>query len=119
MLHTAEAVAIGHPDKVCDQIADAVLDECLTHDPHTRSAVELLGGHGKLFIVGEMRTRARITKSRAVPMTKARAIRVLWSVTQPTIRRNSCRLRSCSRANSYARWVHATAKPKSRSKKVA
>ncbi len=70
MLHTAEAVAIGHPDKVCDQIADAILDDCLTHDPHTRSAVELLGGHGKLFIVGELTTRAPITKKRTAEIAR-------------------------------------------------
>jgi S-adenosylmethionine synthetase len=61
MLHTAEAVAIGHPDKVCDQIADAILDECLAQDPRTRSAVEVLGGHGKLYIVGELSTNARVS----------------------------------------------------------
>lgn len=61
MLHTAEAVAIGHPDKVCDQIADAILDECLAQDPHTRSAVEVLGGHGKLYIVGELTTRSHVS----------------------------------------------------------
>ncbi len=63
MLHTAEAVAIGHPDKVCDQISDAILDECLRHDPSTRSAVEVLGGHGKLYIVGELTTNAPVTEA--------------------------------------------------------
>lgn len=61
MLHTAEAVAIGHPDKVCDQIADAILDECLSQDPHTRSAIEVLGGHGKLYIVGELTTTSLVS----------------------------------------------------------
>lgn len=65
MLHTAEAVAIGHPDKVCDQIADAILDECLTHDPHTRSAVEVAGGHGVIFIMGELTTAAPLTDETA------------------------------------------------------
>ncbi len=61
MLVTAEAVAIGHPDKVCDQISDAILDECLAHDPAIRSAVEVMGGHGKLFVVGELTTTHRLT----------------------------------------------------------
>ena len=64
MLHTAEAVAIGHPDKVCDQIADALLDECLSHDPGARCAIEVMGGHGKLFILGELTTRAELTDER-------------------------------------------------------
>jgi len=57
-------VAVGHPDKVCDQIADAILDECLATDPQTRSAVEVMGGHGKLFIVGELTTTAPIDEAR-------------------------------------------------------
>lgn len=60
MLKTAESVAIGHPDKICDQISDAVLDACLVQDPHTRAAVEVLGGHGILTITGELTTRANI-----------------------------------------------------------
>ncbi len=70
MLHTAEAVAVGHPDKVCDQIADAILDECLTFDPRTRAAVEVLGGHGKLFIVGELTTVAPITEARMADIAR-------------------------------------------------
>ena len=40
--YTAESVTEGHPDKVCDQIADAILDECLKHDPSSRVACEVL-----------------------------------------------------------------------------
>jgi len=58
MLKTAEQVAYGHPDKVCDQISDAILDECLRQDPSSRVAVEALGGHGKLVIMGEVTTTA-------------------------------------------------------------
>jgi S-adenosylmethionine synthetase len=57
---TAEAVSIAHPDKVCDQISDAILDECLKQDPFTRSAVEVLGGHGSIIICGELTTNAKI-----------------------------------------------------------
>lgn len=60
MIKTAEAVAIGHPDKVCDQISDAVLDACLAQDPHTRAAIEVLGGHGIINVVGELTTKANI-----------------------------------------------------------
>ena len=59
MLKTAENVTWGHPDKVCDQISDAILDECLRQDPNSRVAVETVGGHGKLFIVGEITSKAK------------------------------------------------------------
>ena len=59
MLKTAENVTWGHPDKVCDQISDAILDECLRQDPHSRAGIETVGGHGRLFIVGELTTLAK------------------------------------------------------------
>jgi len=51
---TAESVSPKHPDKLCDQISDAILDAYLTHDPDARVAVETVGGHGKVFITGEV-----------------------------------------------------------------
>lgn len=51
---TAESVSPGHPDKLCDQISDAILDAYLREDPNARVAVETCGGHGKLFITGEV-----------------------------------------------------------------
>lgn len=44
--YTAESVTEGHPDKVCDQIADAILDECLRYDPSSRVACEVLATRG-------------------------------------------------------------------------
>lgn len=58
--YTAESVTSGHPDKVCDQISDAILDECLKQDPRSRVAIECLGAHGELFIGGELTTNAEI-----------------------------------------------------------
>jgi S-adenosylmethionine synthetase len=60
MIKTAESVSISHPDKVCDQISDAILDACLKQDPRTRSAIEVLGGHGIINITGELTTKANI-----------------------------------------------------------
>ncbi len=60
MIRTAESVSIAHPDKVCDQISDAVLDACLAQDPLTRSAIEVLGGHGIITISGELTTKASV-----------------------------------------------------------
>lgn len=57
-IYSVESVTSGHPDKVCDQISDAVLDACLTEDPTSRVAVEALGSHGMLMIGGEVTTTA-------------------------------------------------------------
>ncbi len=56
--YTVESVTSGHPDKVCDQISDAILDECLKQDPYTRAGVETFGNHGLLVIGGEVTTKA-------------------------------------------------------------
>ncbi|HCB35599.1 MAG TPA: methionine adenosyltransferase, partial [Candidatus Taylorbacteria bacterium] len=48
------------PDKVCDQISDAILDECLRQDPMSRVAVETFGSHGHLVIGGEVTTKAYV-----------------------------------------------------------
>lgn len=58
--HTAESVTAGHPDKICDQISDALLDAYLTQDPNSRVAVESFGAHGLLVIGGEVTTNAQI-----------------------------------------------------------
>ncbi len=60
MLKTAESVSLAHPDKVCDQISDAILDACLAEDPYSRVAIETLGGHGIITVCGELTTRASI-----------------------------------------------------------
>jgi S-adenosylmethionine synthetase len=55
MLFTSEAVSEGHPDKVCDQIADAILDACLALDPLAHVAIECFAAKQKLLIGGEVR----------------------------------------------------------------
>lgn len=57
---TAESVSPGHPDKLCDQISDAILDAYLTVDENARVAVETVGGHGKVFVVGEVSAREHV-----------------------------------------------------------
>lgn len=59
-MRTAEAVSKGHPDKVCDQISDAILDACLEQDPDSRVAIETLGGHGIITVCGELTTKAYV-----------------------------------------------------------
>lgn len=57
---TSEAVNIGHPDKTCDTIADAFLDEALKQDPNSQMAVECAIKNNKLFVYGEATTKAKI-----------------------------------------------------------
>lgn len=59
-LYSNEIVFRGHPDKVCDQISDAILDECLKQDKSSRCGIETVGGKGKIFITGEITTKAKI-----------------------------------------------------------
>ena len=58
MFKTAESVTPKHPDKLCDRISDAILDECLRQDPLSRVAVETMGGHGIVTVTGEVTTKA-------------------------------------------------------------
>lgn len=57
-MKTVESVTEGHPDKVCDQISDAILDEYLRRDPASRVAVESFGCHGMLVVGGEVTSKS-------------------------------------------------------------
>ncbi|MEZ4210120.1 MAG: methionine adenosyltransferase domain-containing protein [Patescibacteria group bacterium] len=54
MLKTAECVTPKHPDKLCDRISDAILDYCLSQDPHSEVAIEVMGGHKAFAVFGEI-----------------------------------------------------------------
>lgn len=60
LLFTSESVTEGHPDKICDQISDAVLDACLQQDPTSRVACETATKTGYVMLLGEITTRASI-----------------------------------------------------------
>ena len=60
MIRTAECITPKHPDKICDRISDAILDECLKQDSNSRVAIETCGGHGKVFVTGEVTTNAEL-----------------------------------------------------------
>jgi len=64
---SAESVSPGHPDKICDQISDAILDAYLTVDVAARVAVETCGGHGTVFLTGEVTAKEYID---VVPIVK-------------------------------------------------
>ena len=65
-LYSNEIVFRGHPDKVCDQISDALLDAYLKEDKHSRCGIEVMGGKGKIFITGEVTTSAHINTNNIV-----------------------------------------------------
>lgn len=58
--YTVESVTSGHPDKICDQISDAILDALLEQDSDSRVAVETFGSHGLLVLGGEVTSRAKV-----------------------------------------------------------
>ena len=58
-LFTSESVTEGHPDKVCDQVSDAILDEFLRQDPESRVAVETMTTTGIVVIAGEVTSKAK------------------------------------------------------------
>ena len=59
-IFTSESVGEGHPDKVCDQVSDAVLDACLEQDKHSRVACETMVKDNNLFLAGEITTQANV-----------------------------------------------------------
>ena len=65
-LFTSESVSEGHPDKMCDQISDAILDALIAQDPDSRVACETLAKTGMVVVAGEITTRATINYSDVV-----------------------------------------------------
>mgnify|MGYP003637158152 FL=1 len=81
-IRTAECITPNHPDKICDRISDAILDECLRQDPESRVAVETMGGHGKIYITGELTTDAILDIPAIVLRTYGRQIDVTVNLVQ-------------------------------------
>lgn len=71
-LLTSESVGAGHPDKICDQISDAVLDGLLKHDPKARVACDVLANNNIIYIGGQITTKAYID-----------TIKEAWKVLKP------------------------------------
>ena len=66
ILFTSESVTEGHPDKICDQISDAVLDALYAQDPYSRVACETLTNTGFVMVMGEITTKANVDISQIV-----------------------------------------------------
>lgn len=71
-LFTSESVGAGHPDKICDQISDAVLDECLHWDPKSKVACEVFASNRLIIIGGEITTHAYVD-----------VVKTAWRVLKP------------------------------------
>jgi S-adenosylmethionine synthetase len=71
-LFSSESVTEGHPDKVCDQVSDAVLDDCLRQDKSSRVALETAVKTGLVILIGEITTRANPRYAEIVRKTVAR-----------------------------------------------
>jgi len=66
-IKTAEFVSPRHPDKICDQIADAILDAYLIKDKYSHTAIEVIGGHNLIVVLGEVKSSVNINK---IPIMK-------------------------------------------------
>ena len=71
ILFTSESVTEGHPDKICDKISDAILDEMLKQDPQSRVACESFATTGIITVMGEITTNARVDIQEIVRNTVA------------------------------------------------
>jgi len=71
-LFTSESVGPGHPDKICDQISDAILDECLKSDPNSKVACEVFASNRLIIIGGEITTHAYVD-----------VVKTAWQILEP------------------------------------
>ena len=69
-IFTSESVSEGHPDKLCDQVSDAIVDMILAEDPYARTAVETVATTNYVGIIGEIRAPASITRERIVDVAR-------------------------------------------------
>jgi len=69
LLFTSESVNEGHPDKICDQISDSILDECLKQDPNSKVACETSTGTNFVIVFGEITTNANVNYEEIVRKT--------------------------------------------------
>jgi S-adenosylmethionine synthetase len=74
---TAESVSPNHPDKICDRISDALLDAHLAQDPTARVAIDVAGGHGKVFVTGEVTSKAETIDVEAIVKRLAGDVEVI------------------------------------------
>ena len=95
-LFSSESVSAGHPDKLCDLISDAILDEFLALDPHARVACETCAHDDKIIIAGEFRTRRAedfdAVRDRAASIARAKLKEVGYGCSQLDIDPSRCEI---------------------------
>lgn len=82
---TAESVSPKHPDKLCDQISDAILDAHLREDPLARVAVDVVGGHGVVFVTGEVTSRAKSVGVEGIVKWIAGDVKVIENIAKQSL----------------------------------
>ena len=115
-LFTSESVSMGHPDKVADQISDAVLDHCLAADPMSRVACETLVTTDLAVVAGEITTKADLTAQAVDKLVRDddprdRLRRSERSASRPTPARS---IATCTRSRRTSPWAWTPAAPATR-----
>lgn len=84
-VRTAEFVSPKHPDKICDYIADSILDAHLSQDPFARVAVEVMGGHGLITLNGEITSSAEVDYESVVKQIVGENYKVLSGISKQSL----------------------------------
>ncbi len=82
MIKTAEFVTPNHPDKICDRIADAIYDAYRSSDPASRSAIEVMGGHGLIVVNGEVTSTTEVNVEHVVKNIVGENYKVVVNLTR-------------------------------------
>ena len=77
---SSESVTEGHPDKLCDSISDAILDECLKQDANSRVAVETFAANNNITIAGQITTKANLNVEELVKKLVMIIAKQIWII---------------------------------------
>ena len=88
-LFTSESVTEGHPDKLCDQISDAVLDALLAQDPNSRVAIETMASTGPVYVAGEVTTSGVINIEKLV---RDKLVQIGYDSDEKSFNGNTCEI---------------------------
>ena len=97
LMFTSESVTEGHPDKLCDQISDAVLDACLAEDPSSRVACESATKTGFVLLMGEITTNAQVDFE---ALTRDLILKIGYDLPEKGLDGNTCEIRVALAAQS-------------------
>lgn len=84
-IKTAEFVSPGHPDKICDYIADSILDAYLENDRNSRCAIEVMGGHNLITINGEITSNSEVDIERVVKNIVGKNYKVISNIVKQSL----------------------------------